>query len=35
MEDGLFIHTSTVGKIHEYEIKYEHMGTKIIYWKTV
>jgi hypothetical protein len=33
MEDGLFIHTSNAGKVHEYEIKYELIGTKIIYWK--
>lgn len=33
MEDGLFIHSSTAGKTHEYEIKYENIGTKIIYWK--
>ena len=33
MEDGLFIHSSNAGMTHEYEIKYENIGTKIIYWK--
>ncbi|NQX42979.1 hypothetical protein SAMN05421820_11425 [Pedobacter steynii] len=33
MEDGLLIHSSSAGKVHEYEIKYENIGTKIIYWK--
>lgn len=33
MEDGLFIHSSSAGKVHEYEIKYENIGSKIIYWK--
>lgn len=32
-DDGLFIHSSTMGKTHEYEVKYENIGTKIITWK--
>lgn len=31
--DGLCIRSSNAGKVHEYEIKYENIGTKIIFWK--
>ncbi|SMD08670.1 hypothetical protein [Pedobacter nyackensis] len=33
IEDGLSIRQSSIGKIHEYELKYENVGTKITHWK--
>lgn len=33
LEDGISIRLSNAGKIHEYELKYETIGTKITYWR--
>jgi len=33
IEDGITIRLSNAGKIHEYQLKYENIGTKIIYWR--
>ena len=33
IEDGVFIRLTFAGKVHEYELKYENIGYKVIYWK--
>jgi len=33
IEDGISIRLSNPGKTHEYELKYESIGTRITYWR--